>query len=198
MDVADTGQLTLESVPDKKSEEAIVAYLAKFFKSVSREKLVGFVKRAPVVLSRNLPAATAKKIVAELEKLGATAVYVPTGLQETKPREQEKSGADLGMPILQAFQGDLPRVPVSTLYNLGLTLVAFAMLLLPLIYLGLIAGVAFLLYYHATESIELLQRLSSGRVAFFTYLAPMVVGILLVLFMIKPLFVRRAYYFRPS
>ena len=198
MDGKDTGQLTLETVPDGKSKEDIVAYLAKFFKSVSREKLVGLVKRAPVVLSRNVPAATAKRIITELERLGATAVYVPNGLQETRPREQEKSGADHGMPILQAFQGDLPRVPVSTLYNLGLTLVAFAMLLLPLIYLGLITGVAYLLYYHATESIELLQGLSSGRVAFFTYLAPMVVGILLVLFMIKPLFVRRAHYIRPS
>ncbi len=198
MDGEDTGQLTLENVPGGKGEEAIVAYLAKFFKSVSREKLVGFVKRAPVVLSRNVPATTAKKIIAGLERLGATAAYVPNGSEKTRPTEEEKSGADLGIPILQAFQADLPRVPVSPLYNLGLTLVAFAMLLLPLIYLGLISGVAYLLYYHATESIELFQRLNSGRVALFTYLAPMVVGSLLVLFMIKPLFVRRAYYIRPS
>ena len=198
MDIVDTGQLTLETVPDGKSEEAIVAYLARFFKSVSREKLVGFVKRAPVVLSRNIPATTAKRIITELESLGATAAYVPNGLEKIRPREQEKSGADLGMPILQAFQGDLPRVPVSTLYNLGLTLVASAMLLLPLIYLGLISGVAYFLYYHATESIELLQGLSSGRFAVFAYLAPMVVGSLLVLFMIKPLFVRRAHYIKPS
>ena len=198
MDIVDTGKLTLETVADGKSQEAIVAYLAKFFKSVSREKLVGLIKKTPVVLSRNVPATTAKRIIAELEGLGATAVYVPKGSQETRPREQETSGADLGMPVLQAFQGDLPRVPVSTLYNLGLTLVAFAMLLLPLIYLGLITGVAYFLYYHATESIDLLQRLSSGRVALFTYLAPMVVGILLILFMIKPLFVRRAHSIRPS
>ena len=145
MDIVDAGQLTLETVPEGKSEEAIVSYLARFFKSVSREKLAGFVKKAPIVLSRNVPAATARRIITELERLGATAVYVPKGLQEARPREQEKSGADLGMPILQAFQGDLPRVPVSSLYKFGLTLVAFAMLLLPLIYLGLITGVAYLL-----------------------------------------------------
>jgi len=198
MDVVDTGQLTLENVPGGKSEEAIVAYLAKLFKSISRDKLVGLVKRAPVVLSRNVPATTARKIIAELEKLGATAVYVPNGSEKARTTEEKTSAADLGMPILQAFQGDLPRVPVSPLYNLGLTLVAFAMLLLPLIYLGLITGIVYLLYYHATESIELLQRLTSGRVAIFVYLAPMVVGSLLVLFMIKPLFVRRAWYIRPS
>jgi len=154
----DTGQLTLENVPGGKREEAVASYLAKLFKSVSRDKLVGLVRRAPVVLSRNVSAATARKIIAELERLGATAVYVPNGSEQTRTREEKTSGADLGMPILQAFQGDLPRVPVSPLYNFGLTLVAFAMLLLPLIYLGLITGVVYLLYYHATENIELLQR----------------------------------------
>jgi len=198
MDAADTGQLTIEAVPVGKGEEAVVAYLAKLCKSISPDKLVGLVRRAPVVLSRNIPAATAKKIVTELEKLGATAVYVPNGSEKTRATKQQQTPADLGMPILQAFQGDLPRVPVSPLYNLGLTLVAFAMLLLPLIYLGLISGVVYLLYYHATESIGLLQRVSSGRVALFAYLGPMVVGSLLVLFMIKPLFVRRARYIRPS
>ena len=198
MDVVDTGQLTLENVPGGKSEEAIVAYLVKLYKSISRDKLVGLVKRTPVVLSRNVPATTARKIIDQLEKLGATAVYVPNGSEKTRTTEKKTSGADLGMPILQAFRGDLPRVPVSPLYNLGLTLVAFAMLLLPLIYLGLITGVVYLLYYHATESIEFLPRLTSGRVALFAYLAPMAVGSLLVLFMIKPLFVRRAWYIRPS
>ena len=198
MDAVDRGQLTLENVPGGKSEDAIVSYLAKLYESISRDKLVALIKRAPVVLSRNLPAATAGKIIAELEKLGATAVYVPNGPGKTGTTGEKSSGADLGVPILQAFQGDLPRVPVSSLYNLGLTLVAFAMLLLPVIYLGLITGVVYLLYCHATESIELLQRLSSGRVAFFAYLAPMVVGSLLVLFMIKPLFVRRARHIRPS
>ena len=87
MDIVDTGQLTLEAVPDGKSEEAIVAYLANFFKSVSREKLVGLVKKTPVVLSRNVPAATAKKIITELERLGATAVYIyhNSTVQSTSP-----------------------------------------------------------------------------------------------------------------
>jgi Zn-dependent protease with chaperone function len=198
MDVVDTGQLTLENVPGGKSQDAIVAYLGKFYKTISRVELVALVKRAPVVLSRNVPATTARKIVAELERLGATAVYIPNSSGKTVTAAEKSSAADLGMPILQAFQGDLPRVPVSPLYNLGLILVAFAMLLLPLIYLGLITGVVYLLYCHATESIELLQRFSSGRVAFFVYLAPMVVGSLLVLFMIKPLFVRRVRHSRPS
>jgi len=198
MDLVDRGQLTLENVPGGKGEEDIVAYLAKLYKGISRDKLVALIKRAPVVLSRKVPATTARQIIAELEKLGATAVYVPHGSEKTRTAGEKSSGADLGVPILQAFQGDLPRVPVSLLYNLGLTLVAFAMLLLPLIYLGLITAVVYLLYYHATESIEMLQRLTSGRVALLAYLGPMVVGSLLVLFMIKPLFIRRAWHTRPS
>ena len=83
MDAVDTGQLTIEAVPGGKSEEAIVAYLAKLCKSISQDKLVGLVRKAPVVLGGNIPAATAKKIVAELEKLVATAVYVPNGEEKT-------------------------------------------------------------------------------------------------------------------
>ena len=98
MDVVDTGQLTLENVPGGKSEEAIVAYLVKLYKSISRDKLVGLVKRTPVVLSRNVPATTARKIIDQLEKLGATAVYVPNGSEKTRTTEKKTSGADLGMP----------------------------------------------------------------------------------------------------
>jgi len=198
MNLGETGQLTLESMPGGTNEEAIVAYLVKLYTSISRDNLIGLGKRVPVVLSRNVPAKTARKIIAELERLGATAVYIPNRPEKPKTTKQEKSAADLGMPILQAFRGDLPRIPVSPLYNLGLTLVALAMLLLPLIYLGLISGIIYLLYHHATESTELLQRITSGRVAHFTYLAPMLVGSVLVLFMIKPLFSRRARYIRPS
>ena len=198
MDVVDRGQLTLENVPHGINQEAIVDYLAQLFKSVSRDKLVGLVAKTPVVLSRSIPAPTARKIIAELERFGATAVFVPNDLEEDRTKNEKSSAADLGVPILQAFRGELPRIPVSPLYNLGLTLVALAMLLLPLIYLGLITTVAYFLYYHATESIHLLHRLSSGRVAVFTYVAPMVVGSLLLLFMVKPLFVRRAYYIKPS
>ena len=66
------------------------------------------------------------------------------------------------------------------------------MVLLPLIYIGLIAAAGYLVYLHATVNTGILSGRGNmtGRVLF--YLAPIVVGGLLVLFMIKPLFARAA------
>jgi Zn-dependent protease with chaperone function len=199
MGEVETGQLTLETVPGS-SEEAIVDYLATIFKNVSREKLKVFVRKTPAVLSKNVTATTANKIIVELERLGATAVYSSNGSAKTPRAHQQTStkAAALGVPILEAFKEDLPRVPVSTLYRLALCLVALAMLLLPLIYMALIAGVCSFLYWHVTQSAALWQTVGGGRVAGWLFLVPVGVGSLLVLFMIKPLFVRRASYFRPS
>ena len=201
MNEEERGQLTLENIPVGKGEEAIIDYLGRLFKNVSRDKLAASVKKLPLVLSRNVPAKTAISIIAQLQKLGARVVYSPNGL----PRGMAQGGKaapkssqpDLSGPILGAFQGNLPRVPVSALYRLGLCLVAFAMLLLPLVYLGLIGGVCYFLYIHATGSVTLRYTLGA-RTALFLYVAPLMVGSLLVLFMIKPLFVRRAWWFRPS
>jgi Zn-dependent protease with chaperone function len=195
MGEVETGQLILETVPGS-NEQAIVDYLATIFKNVSRDKLTVFVRKTPAVLSRNVTATTANKIIIELERLGAAAVYSANGSAKTPRANQQTShkAAALGVPILEAFKDDLPRVPVSTLYRLALCLVALAMLLLPLIYLALIAGVCSLLYWHVTQNGGLLQTVGSV----WLFLVPVVVGSLLVLFMIKPLFVRRASYFRPS
>ena len=198
----DRGQLTLETVLPGKSEEAVVAYLAKLFKDASRVKLAASIKRMPLVLSRNVAATTADKIIVELEKLGARAVFAPNGSAvarsskaKTPPKPQLE---ELKAPILGAFKANLPRVPVSGFYVLGLCLVAFAMLLLPVIYLGLIGCVGYSLYWHATLNSSALLSVNSARIAIFAYVAPVVVGGLLLLFMIKPLFVRRSWRFRPS
>jgi Zn-dependent protease with chaperone function len=202
MNSAENGRLTLKTVPGGKDREAVIAYLAKLFKNVSRDNLAAFIKKTPAVLSRNVPDKAAQKIIAQLQKLGATAVYLPNGSPDLETIQgkisPESRVADLKGPILGAFQVKLPRVPVSGLYRLGLSLVAFAMLLLPLVYLGLIGVACYLLYWHATESVNLFNSVRDGRLALFGYGAPMLVGILLVLFMIKPLFVRRAWYFKPS
>jgi len=75
-------------------------------------------------------------------------------------------------------------------YHLGLVLVAGAMLLLPLVYLMLIALVAYGVYWHTTENYGIL---SGGGLRFkaVLYIGPMFVGAILVLFMAKPLLARR-------
>jgi len=73
----DTGTLVLKVVPSGKIQEEVGAFLANVFKNVSREKVMKLVSKAPVVVSKNVPAKTGSMIVSGLEKLGATAAFVP-------------------------------------------------------------------------------------------------------------------------
>lgn len=73
----DTGTLVLKAVPSGNVEEEVGAFLAKVFKNVSQQKVAALVKKAPVVLSKNVPAKAAGMIVANLEKLGAIADFIP-------------------------------------------------------------------------------------------------------------------------
>lgn len=88
---------------------------------------------------------------------------------------------------LAAFEGEIAAVQVSPAYRLGLFVVALAMVLLPLIYVALIVGVGYGVFYHAAHNTAILS--GSGWVGLLLYLSPIAIGGILVLFMIKPLFV---------
>lgn len=92
--------------------------------------------------------------------------------------------------ILDSLRGSIPPRRVSPLYRVGLALVAFAMVLLPLAYLAIVGAAAYGLCYHAIHNIELFDRPGSKKGPFFLYVAPLVIGGVLVLFMVKPLFAR--------
>src|SRR5690349_3994872 len=84
--------------------------------------------------------------------------------------------------------------PVSFLYKLGLAAVALVMVLLPIIYVGIIVLVAWGVYEHALHP---RYQLGGGILAMLGYLAPIIVGGVLVFFMIKPLFARRPKDYEP-
>ncbi len=96
--------------------------------------------------------------------------------------------------VLNALRGEIAPVQRSPAYLLGIALAAVIMLLLPLLYLALVAGAAYGVYYHATHNVWLLDAVGGGRgriyVALVAYIGPLLVGGVLVLFMIKPLFAR--------
>jgi hypothetical protein len=70
--------------------------------------------------------------------------------------------------------------------------VLLLLVLLPLIYLGLVAGVAWLTWFHATHNLSLLTGRGGGRGRLFVYVTPLVTGALMLIFMIKPILARRA------
>ena len=95
-------------------------------------------------------------------------------------------------PLTQAFEGPIKPARTSPLYLLGLLVVATAMVLLPLIYLALIGCATYGVYYHATKHVSLLGfGTVAGLVSFgklVLYLGPLVIGGIVALFMVKPLF----------
>ena len=77
-------------------------------------------------------------------------------------------------------------------YRGGLLVVALAMLLLPLVYLGVIALSGAAVWWHLTHNASWIQGGGSGmQWRFLGYLAPALAGAAVTFFMIKPVFARR-------
>jgi Zn-dependent protease with chaperone function len=93
--------------------------------------------------------------------------------------------------ILAQIDFKLQPQPMSLGFRIGITAAGIVMLLLPLLYVGLIVGVGYFVYWHAVENAP---GLGAGRVrgAIWLYLGPLFVGVTLVFFMIKPFFAPRA------
>jgi Zn-dependent protease with chaperone function len=96
--------------------------------------------------------------------------------------------------IIAHFSGPVTRTRVSVFYQLGLCVVALAMVLLPVLYVGLIGLAAWGVYLWTTHFAFMLSTGRSARVMILMvmlYITPLFAGIVLVFFMIKPLFARR-------
>lgn len=97
--------------------------------------------------------------------------------------------------LLSMFSGPITRTRVSLFYQLGLCVVAFTMVLLPLIYLALVCLAALAVFTWARGGLVLFSDHAGGGRVFFlkalVYIAPLFAGIVLVFFMVKPIFARR-------
>ena len=94
---------------------------------------------------------------------------------------------------LEAFSGAIARTKTGPLYKAGLAIVAFAMVLLPLIYLALIGFAAWAVLFHLKNDTWIFEG-ASGRgslIRLILYLGPAVAGGILVFFMVKPFFAAR-------
>ena len=71
------GKLVLQEVPSGEVEKKVVMLLSKFAKSASTEKLTAKIRNTPYALSNDIPAEKALILLEALQKLGATAAFVP-------------------------------------------------------------------------------------------------------------------------
>lgn len=95
-----------------------------------------------------------------------------------------------------AFRGKISPIRPSLLYQFGLFLVALVTFALPLAYLALIAVVGYAIYWHASENLFILTETSRGyraaKARVVGYVGPIVGGLVLLFFMVKPLLARAA------
>ena len=93
--------------------------------------------------------------------------------------------------IDKAFTGSIPRVDPPLTYKAGIVAVGVTMVLLPLLYMALIGVVGYGVLHHMMVNTSWMQSLGYklGTVA---YITPIVAGVTIVLFMVKPLFARPA------
>jgi Zn-dependent protease with chaperone function len=108
---------------------------------------------------------------------------------------------ELREEILDALQGSIEPVKPAPVYRAGLALVALVMVLLPLFYLALIGLIAWGIRYHAVHHVGMLAAGGGSRggtvrglgylFLLIVYLAPIVIGALLIGFLLKPLASRK-------
>ena len=150
---------------------------------------------APLVATIAMADAAPAKVAAPQTIVPAVAVAsaVPTPptavkREATTETQQVVSQAELDT----AFVGSIKKVPLSIGYKFSLVLVAFFMVLLPLVYIALIALVAYGAIQYAQNGTALFEN-SSGRQArgaLLLYVGPLVIAAITVIFMIKPFFAR--------
>jgi Zn-dependent protease with chaperone function len=113
------------------------------------------------------------------------------------PANLAQTAAAVDSAILNAFSGRPRGIRPGPVYLLGLLLTSAAMVLVPLCYLGLVALIGYAVYYHATYDLAHFSAARlSGRawLAYFAfgYVGPLVIGLITIVFMLKPILARPA------
>lgn len=94
--------------------------------------------------------------------------------------------------VKESFSGSIDPVRKTILYRIGVLMAACFVVILPLLYVALIAFAGWGVYWHATENVGI-ASMGRGRgriLAVMAYGAPIIAGSISVLFMIKPLLAR--------
>jgi Zn-dependent protease with chaperone function len=121
------------------------------------------------------------------------------GAASTKPNvpmsasTRSPSSTPTGTQLATAFDGPLPRAKTSPLYLLATLLVFGPMILLPLVYLGIIAAAGAGVVWYAVHATVMFEHVIPGRgilLVVVAYVGPIIAGALLALFMVVPLFWR--------
>lgn len=110
-------------------------------------------------------------------------------------RKMRASPEKLSRMVMSGFSGPVDPVPCGMLYRLGVAASACFVIFLPLLYVALVGLVAWGTYWHAVNNTWMAEMLGGMRgrmISGLLYVTPIGAGVICVLFMVKPLFVRPA------
>ncbi len=184
---------------DGQKLEIVKKRLASLF-NMDLAKVERLFQRGQVIIKSGIDYRTALRFQAAFQKTGAKCRIIQIEKTPSKAEEKGKTKADISSTslstdkVLAAFERDIDPIEVSGSYKIGLWLVNIGMLLLPLIYIALILAISYGLYYHVTENRDIIVHFGLWeRLALLVllYIAPLVFGTILVIFMIKPIFAPR-------
>jgi len=192
---------------DGQKQEIVKKRLASLF-NTDLAKVERLFQGGKVTIKSGIDYRTALKFQDLIQKTGAKCRVIQIEKAPSKaeasakrtPPSQEKTKTDISSTslstdnLLDAFQGDIDPIELSRPYNIRLPLVGIVMVLLPLLYIALILMISYGIYYHATENIDLVVHMKIWeKLAFLTfgYVAPLVFGTILIIFMIKPILAPR-------
>lgn len=101
---------------------------------------------------------------------------------------------------LTALRQRIRRPAVSLPYVFGMGLVALAMLVLPMVYLAVVASAGYAIYWHVTQGFWFLSPTGGIRIRILllaVYLGVLAVGLTVLFFLLKPLLARRRRHAQP-
>ena len=100
---------------------------------------------------------------------------------------------DANERLLAGLEGRLPRAALPLAYSLGLAVVSAAMVVLPLLYVAIIVASAWAVLWWAVHGLDLLTQGSVGslKIRLFAFVAPLLAGGAVPVFLLKPLLSRR-------
>ncbi|MBX7167307.1 MAG: M48 family metalloprotease [Pirellulales bacterium] len=120
-----------------------------------------------------------------------------TGSVVSQDTPSEEPPALTPADIAAALAEPIAPIPKSRLYRLGLAVVAIMMVLLPGLYLLLLATIAYAMYWYASVGVAQAMGHRPGAYRAVFAVAPLFAGVTVLVFMIKPILARRQQRFAP-
>ncbi|MCP3918359.1 MAG: M48 family metalloprotease [bacterium] len=105
---------------------------------------------------------------------------------------QTRKRSDVRKEALIALKRPVERRETPAMYRVSLMLVSVLMVALPLVYVAIVAGAGWGVYWYATHGAELFADVESSRAYVLGRFGPLVIGGVLFFFLLKPLLARPA------